>query len=328
MRTINAKNYTLESIKYLKDKHSLNLGYWFIILMSTILLLSCGEKTISTKEKTQVICTTGVIADAMKNILPASFEVNTLMGPGVDPHTYKSKTSEMKELMNADAIIYNGIHFEANLIEAINTIGENSFVLGLGDIVPKERLRTTNEFGTNYDPHFWHDVNLFATSIKLAGEELSSEFPKSKLYIDSATTAYTKELFTVEKYVNYEITKIPDSLKVLITAHDAFGYYGKAFGIEVQGVQGISTASDISIRGIKELKDFIISRKIPSIFVENSVSEKNIKAVIEGCKDQGLDLKIGGTLYSDGLGDKKSGAETYIKMIKKNTNTIVSALSK
>jgi len=299
---------------------------FFSFLTTTI--LNCGKNSKSSNiNNIKVICTTDVISDAIKKILPLNFDVISLMGPGVDPHTYKSKASEMKKMMNADAIVYNGIHFEANLIDAITEIGKTGFVVSLGDIVPKERLRKTTEFGTDYDPHFWHDVNLFATAIELAGKQFSVKFPNSKNYIDSATASYTKSLYAIEIYVKSEMAKIPDSSRVLITAHDAFGYYGRAFGIKVKGVQGISTASDISIRGITELTDFIVSRNIPSIFIENSVSEKNINSVIEGCEAKGLNIKIKGPLYSDGLGDEKSGADTYIKMIKKNTNTIVSGLS-
>lgn len=301
----------------------------YTLALGLLLLSSCGEPGQDlNSDRTQVICTTGLIADAIKNILPKSFEVKSLMGPGVDPHTYKSKTSEMKDMMAADAIVYNGIHFESNLMDAISNISKSSFVIGLGEIVPQKRLRKTTEFGTAHDPHFWHDVNLFATSIQLAGEKFAKQYPQAKSFIDSATATYTKELFETEEYVKSAINQIPDSSRILITAHDAFGYYGRAFGIEVKGVQGISTASDISIRGITELTEYIVSKNIPSIFIENSVSEKNIISIIEGCKAKGLDLKTGGTLYSDGLGDTKSGAETYIKMIKKNTNTIVSALSK
>lgn len=300
----------------------------YLLSFLTISLLSCGGNSdYSDNKKIKVICTTGVIADAIQKILPPNFEVTSLMGPGVDPHTYKSKTSEIKTMMNADAIVYNGIHFETNLIDAITEIGKTGFVLSLGDIVPQERLRKTTEFGTNYDPHFWHDVNLFATSIELAGKQFSEKFINSKNQIDSATAAYTESLYELESYVQNEMAKIPDSSRVLITAHDAFGYYGRAFKIEVKGVQGISTASDISIRGITELTDFIVSRNIPSIFVENSVSQKNINSIKEGCKAKGLNLKIGGPLFSDGLGDVQSGAENYIKMIKKNTNTIVGGLS-
>ena len=301
------------------------ISVFFVIIGS---VLSCTQKNVSPNEKTTVICTTGVISDAIGNILPNNFEVIALMGPGVDPHTYKSKASEMKSMMSADVIVYNGIHFESNLIDAIKELEKTGFVISLGDIVPENRLRKTTDFGTAHDPHFWHDVNLFATSIKLAGEQFSLNFPQAKTYIDSATISYTKSLLETEKYVHDEIAKIPDSSRVLITAHDAFGYYGRLFGIEVKGVQGISTASDISLRGITELTDFIVERKIPSIFVENSVSEKNINSVIEGCKSKGLNVTIGGTLYSDGLGDSESGANTYIKMIKKNTNSIVSALTK
>ena len=298
------------------------------LLILTGIIISCGEEQVSQNNKIEVICTTGVIADAVSNILPEDFKVSSLMGPGVDPHTYKSKTSEMKRLMNAKAVVYNGIHFESNLIDAIEEIAKKSFVISLGDIVPQERLKKTTDFGSAYDPHFWHDVNLFATSIKLSGQRFALKFPDFKVYIDSATESYTKKLFKTERYVRNEIAKIPDSSRVLITAHDAFGYYGRLFGIDVKGVQGISTASDISIRGITELTEFIVSKNIPSIFVENSVSQKNINSVVEGCKSKGLNLTIGGTLYSDGLGDSKSGANTYIKMIKKNTNTIVSALTR
>lgn len=299
------------------------------VLISSLILFSCSGDPSgnNSSDKTQVICTTGVIADAMSNILPPAFEVKSLMGPGVDPHTYKSKTSEMKELMKADAIVYNGIHFEANLIDAIENIAQSSFVVSLGDIVPKERLRATADFGSAFDPHLWHDVNLFATSIQLAGNEFATKFPTYKSYIDSATKDYTNSLFELENFIHQEIAKIPDSSRVLVTAHDAFGYYGRLFKIEVKGVQGISTSSDISLRGITELTDLIVSRRIPAIFVENSVSEKNIQSIMEGCKEKGLELKNGGTLFSDGLGDAKSGAETYIKMIKKNTQTIVSALT-
>ena len=297
----------------------------FILL---ILILSSCRDNKPTSEKKNIICTTNVIADAISNILPANFEVKSLMGPGVDPHTYKSKTSEIKNMKDADVIVYNGIDFESNLIDAIEEIGKSGFVISLGDLVPKDRLRKTTDFGSAYDPHFWHDVNLFATSVGLAGEQLSAKFPNSKKYIDSATASYTKKLLETESYVRSEISKIPSNARVLITAHDAFGYYGRTFGIQVKGIQGISTASDISIRGITELTDFIVSRNIPSIFVENSVSQKNIRSIIEGCQSKGLKLTIGGTLYSDGLGDVKSGADTYIKMITKNTNAIVSALGK
>lgn len=304
----------------------MKLSNYAALCAVVMVVFACNNPQKSNKK--QVICTTGLIADAVQNILPKEFEVSSLMGPGVDPHTYKSKSSELKALMSADAIVYNGIHFESNLIDALHEIEKTSFVIALGEIVPRERLRKTTEFGSNNDPHFWHDVNLFATAIKLAGERFSLKYPAHKAYIDSATNAYYNQLLVVEKATLQQIATIPDSSKVLITAHDAFGYFGRAFDIEVIGVQGISTASDISIRGITELVDMIVAREIPSIFVENSVSTKNIKSVIEGCAAKGLELKIGGTLYSDGLGDEASGANTYIKMISKNVQTITEALKK
>lgn len=294
-------------------------------IAASILIISCGEST-TQSNATKIVCTTGVIADAIQNIVPASYSVEAMMGPGVDPHTYKSKSSDLKNLLKADAIIYNGIHFEANLIDAIDGLKKKQFVISLGDIVPQEKLRSAAEFGDAHDPHFWHDVNLFRESISLAANQLKNQFKSDSAYIDSAANVYLTQLTETEQFVKTQMALIPDSSRVMITAHDAFGYFGRAFNIEVKGVQGISTSSDISIRGIKELTDFIVARKIPAIFVENSVSEKNIKSVAEGCEAKGHTLKQGGTLYSDGLGDAESGADTYINMIKKNTETIVSAL--
>lgn len=305
----------------------MKLLQYILIGSISIFTISCGgdapEKTSANKS---VVCTTGVISDAMSNILPASYSITSMMGPGVDPHTYKSKSSDLKKMMAADIIVYNGIHFEANLIDAIHNLSKSTTVVGLGNIVPEERLRSSTEFGNNFDPHFWHDVNLFAKSIDLAAKKFIQKFPKDSTYIDSASAVYLNALKATEKYVSEQMALIPDSSRVMITAHDAFGYFGRAFNIEVKGVQGISTSSDISIRGITELTDYIVSKKIPAIFVENSVSEKNINSVSEGCTSKGHQLKQGGTLYSDGLGDEASGADTYIKMIKKNTNTIVTAL--
>ena len=300
-------------------------NYIAIFALITTTFSCASDDTKRTNEKI-VICTTETISDAIKNILPSTFKVKALMGPGVDPHTYKSKSSDLKGLLSADAIVYNGIHFEANLIDAIHNMSKKQFVIGLGNILPQERLRSTTDFGTAYDPHYWHDVNLFATSINLASKLFVKQFPENAHFIDSATAVYIAKLKKTEEFVTNQLKLIPDSSRVIITAHDAFGYYGRAFNIEVKGVQGISTSADISIRGITDLTDFIVDRKIKAIFVENSVSEKNIKKVSEGCEAKGHILKQGGTLFSDGLGDEKSGANTYIKMIKKNTTTIVEAL--
>lgn len=291
-----------------------------------IITISCGSEAAQKNHEKVVICTTQTISDAIQNILPNTFKVEALMGSGVDPHTYKSKSSDLKKLLSADAIIYNGIHFESNLVDAIQNISKNKFVIGLGNIVPKDELIKTTDFGTTYDPHFWHDVNLFAKSIELASHLFTEQFPENSNYIDSATSVYISKLKETEEFVFKHLKSIPDSSKVIITAHDAFSYYGRAFNIKVKGVQGINTSADISIRGVTDLTDFIVAKKIKAIFVENSVSNKNIKSVSEGCEAKGHVLKQGGTLFSDGLGDKNSGADTYIKMIKKNTTTIVEAL--
>lgn len=299
---------------------------FFLTLITIVFITGCNSSEEAKSEFT-IVCTTNILAEGISNIVPPNFSVNALMGPGVDPHSYKSKTQDLKNMSNADLIIYNGLHLEMNLVDAIEHLAKTQFVINMGESLPKENLIKVADFANAYDPHFWHDVQLFKVAILNASKHISTKFPTHKSYIDSAASSYVEQLDKLHKWITTEIKKIPAEKRVLVTAHDAFNYYGAAYGIEVIGVQGISTASDISVRGITNLTNKIVQMQIPAVFIENSVSEKNIQSVIEGCESKGLNLKQGGTLYSDGLGDVKSGADTYIKMIQSNTSTIVKALA-
>lgn len=296
------------------------------ILITALVLAGCTRSE-NQKSEFTVVCTTNILADGISHIVPNNFKVISLMGPGVDPHNYKSKTQDLKNMSTADLLVYNGLHLEMNLVDAIEHLAQTKFVINMGESLPKANLIKVADFANAYDPHFWHDAQLFKIAIENAAQQIASKFPAHQSYIDSATSNYLRELEALHEWNTAEIKKIPAEKRVLVTAHDAFNYYGAAYGIEVIGVQGISTASDISIRGITNLTSKIVQMQIPAVFIENSVSEKNIKSVIEGCQSKGLNLKQGGTLYSDGLGDIKSGADTYIKMIKANTSTIVKALA-
>jgi manganese/zinc/iron transport system substrate-binding protein len=296
------------------------------ILIISVLFTACANGS-TNNSKIKIVCTTNIIAEGLTNIVPESFDVKALMGPGVDPHSYKSKTQDLKDMNNADILIYNGLHLEMNLMGALQQLSTKKFVINMGKSLPEEQLIQVADFANAYDPHFWHNVELFKLAIQNAAKQIASTYPTHKNYIDSAANNYIQKLTELHSWNQTQINKIPAKKRVLITAHDAFNYYGATYGIEVVGVQGISTASDISIRGITNLTNEIVSKQIPAVFIENSVSDKNIKSVIEGCKSKGLNLKQGGILYSDGLGDSLSNADTYIKMIKANTTTIVKALA-
>lgn len=297
------------------------------IILSIVCFLGCTSKSGTNSNTVKIVCTTNIIGNAIQNIVPPNFEIKTLMGPGVDPHSYKSTTNDLKAMSAADIIIYNGLHLEMNLISALEELSKTKLVINMGETINPKALITVSESSSVPDPHFWHDVDLFSIAVQNTALEIANKHPQYKSYIDSASNTYKLKLDTLTKWVKTNIDKIAKAKRIMITAHDAFNYYGKAYKLEVIGVQGISTASDISVRGITDLTQKIIDLKIPAIFMENSVSRKNINAVIEGCKAQGLNLKEGGVLFSDGLGDKNSNADTYIKMIKHNTTTIVKALT-
>lgn len=295
-------------------------------VICTVLTSGCSNENATSNSKVQVVCTTGLIADAISNILPENYEITALMPAGVDPHTYKSTTKDLKALSNADIIVYNGIHFEANLVDAIEELGKQKLTLPLGELVDEKKLISTSDFGASHDPHFWHDIQLFKESIEAAGKKLASTYSQDSLTIAQNTLAYSEKLNKTWTSSDSLIQLIPETQRTLITAHDAFSYYGRLFNIQVKAVQGVSTATEAGLRDITLLTDFIVNNSIPAVFVENSVSDRAIKSIIEGVESKNQKLILGGTLYSDGLGDTQSGAETYIKMILKNTTTISEAL--
>ncbi len=271
-----------------------------------------------------VVCTTGMVADLARNIGGEQVAVTSLMGAGVDPHLYKPVPSDIRKLRDADLIFYSGLHLEGKMAEVLGNLAKSQPVFAVAEYLPTEELLSTEEGA--YDPHIWFDVTLWTEASKVVEEVLVDYDPdRAETYRQNAE-AYRSKLAELDRYAREQIVTIPESRRVLITAHDAFRYFGKAYGIQVKGIQGISTESEASVRAINELVRFITDQKIKAVFVESSVSDRNMKALLEGCERNGHAVQIGGELFSDAMGKDGTPEGTYPGMVRHNVDTIVKAL--
>lgn len=299
-----------------------------ILFTFIIALFSCK---LSTKEDTQkistIVCTTGMIGDVVKNIVGDQIKVVTLMGPGVDPHLYKATQGDLKLLNEADVIVYNGLHLEGKMGEIFEKLEKQKNIIVATDAIPKADLINNTEFKGAYDPHIWFDVTLWNTSTNYISKklcELVSDSIAQKF--KSNTQQYTERLISLNDAIIANFNNIDAERKVLITAHDAFGYFGRAYGFEVRGLQGISTTSEYGLKDVSDLVNFIIEREIKAVFVETSVASKSLEAIVEGCMEKGHEVKIGGKLYSDAMGKEGTPDGTYIGMVKHNVKTILKGI--
>jgi manganese/zinc/iron transport system substrate-binding protein len=289
-------------------------------------LLGCTSKESTKDNKLLIVTTTGMIRDAVQNIVGEQAEVIALMGPGVDPHLYKATQGDLKKLTSADLVFYNGLHLEGKLGEVLEKLARTKPVVAVADHLPDSLLRKVEGFQGAYDPHIWFDVSLWSRAVGVMGDYLKQfDTEHADLYTVS-TNRYRQRLDSLHAQVHEQIQRLPEEQRVLITAHDAFGYFGDAYGIDVRGLQGISTVAEFGLRDVTNLVDFIIARKIKAIFVETSVSEKSINAVVEGCRTKNWQVQIGGSLYSDALGEEGTPEGTYIGMVNSNVKTIIESL--
>jgi manganese/zinc/iron transport system substrate-binding protein len=272
----------------------------------------------------KVLVTTGMIADLVENIGGSSVEVTALMGSGVDPHLYKATQGDVRRLLQADVIFFNGLHLEGKMQDMFDKLQRKQPVFAVSENIPQNHLR---HFGpTAHDPHIWFDVSLWLMAGETVLQKLSAQDPEHQADYQANAQAYFAKLKTLDAWVRAQIMQIPAEQRVLITAHDAFGYFGDAYGMEVRGLQGISTATEFGLRDIKILKDVITERKIKAVFVESSVPKKFIESLVAGVQESGHQLVIGGQLYSDAMGLAGTPEGTYIGMVTANVNTLVSAL--
>jgi len=299
------------------------------ILGIFIFLVSCNLPEKSEKDhnqKIKVVATTGMLYDAAKIIGGEKIEPIAIMGPGVDPHLYKATQGDLQKLRSGDLIIYNGLMLEGKMGEILERLSSNKNILAAAESIPDSLLNSSEMYENAFDPHVWFDVKLWKRVVKSITISIAQTDSSNAEYYHQNASQYLNILDTLDQYVSINISTIPKSQRVLVTAHDAFGYFGKAYDMDVVGLQGISTVSDFGLRDIADLTDLIIEREVKAIFVETSVSDKAIKAVINGCRERGHSVVIGGSLYSDAMGEFGTFEGTYIGMVKHNVDVITNSL--
>lgn len=302
------------------------IGSTILILIIGIFLTGCGEnKGASDNEKPKVVTTTTIIADVMKQLSGDLVEIEALMGPGIDPHLYKASAGDVKRMANADMVVYNGLNLEGKMGEVFQNIKGKIIFAANGEIDESKLL----DFETNpghFDPHVWFDVQIWKSSTMRMAEGLKELDPKNSAEYDIKLEKYLAELDKLDKYVRERVAELDENKRILITAHDAFKYFGNQYGFEVKGLQGISTDAEVGTLEIRNLANYIVEKEIKAVFIESSVPRKNIEALQEAVKAKNFEVKIGGELYSDSTGDVGTAAESYIGTFKENIDTIVDAL--
>lgn len=301
----------------------------FIILI--FLVVGCGggddsDDVSKAPEKYNVVATTGMIANAAMNVGGDKVKVTALMGPGVDPHLYKASEGDVSRMSNADLILFNGLHLEGAMAEVLEKIGARANTFAVSFAVDEESLLSPPEFEGAHDPHLWFDVELWMHVVEGIRDKLIElDSDNAANYTENAAN-YLIQLDSLHNYVREQSERVAPEQRILITAHDAFNYFGKAYGFEVRGLQGISTAAEAGTADVQDLAQFIAEKKIPAIFVESSVPVRTIEAVQAAVKARGFEVKIGGELFSDAMGSPDTPEGNYIGMVSHNINTIVSAL--
>ncbi|WP_452601553.1 metal ABC transporter solute-binding protein, Zn/Mn family [Pontimicrobium sp. MEBiC06410] len=298
-----------------------------IILSIALVILSCESETKKENGKLNVVTTTTMITDLVKNIGGDYIELQGLMGSGVDPHLYKASAGDVSKLTNADIIFYNGLHLEGKLVEVFEKMGNQAkSQIALAEALDKSTLIGSEYFASNYDPHVWFDIDYFKTFAKEVTKVLSKKDPKNAANYAENEKQYLEKLEALKAKLSSVIDKLPKEKRILVTAHDAFNYFGKAFQFEVVGLQGLSTATEAGVQDVQKLAAFIIEKNVKAIFVESSVPKRTIEALQAAVKSKDHEVAIGGTLYSDALGDAGTIEGTYIGMFEYNVNTIIEAL--
>ena len=299
-----------------------------LLLLLALLLAACGGAADNgaADGKLNVVATTGQIGDIARHVGGEHVAVTALMGPGVDPHLYVASEGDVGKLAKADVIFYNGLFLEAQMEDVLRQLGERKPSLAVSAAIDPAQLLPWADHADEYDPHIWFDVKLWMQATEAVRDGLiAADAPNAGAYKANAA-AYLAELEKLDAYVQEQVNRVPADKRVLITAHDAFHYFGRAYGFDVRGLQGISTAAETSTADVRALADFIAEKQIPAIFIESSVPVRNVEALQAAVGDRGFQVKIGGQLYSDALGAPDSDASDYIGMVRHNIDTIVPAL--
>lgn len=294
-------------------------------LIAVTVLLSGGVQALSAAPLT-VVATTGMIADAARAVGGDAVTVSALMGPGVDPHSYRQTRSDIVAMTKADLVLWHGLYLEAQMEDFFADLGKKRRVVAVAEAVDTSRLLGHQDYAGRYDPHVWMDPALWSDVVVAVRDALTEAQPAEAAAFKANAEAYLAELAALDTYSREVLASVPQGSRVLLTAHDAFSYFGRAYGYEVIGIQGISTQSEAGLNRVSELVDLLVSRKIAAVFVESSVSDRNIRALIEGAAAKGHEVRIGGELFSDAMGETGTYEGTYLGMIDHNVTLITKAL--
>jgi len=322
-----------------------NSGNLFPVLLVLVILTGCGgpgnnpnpqavsfetagaEGSDESARKLNIATTTAMVTDIVTVVAGDRATVTGLILGNQDPHMYPPGSNDVKTMLAADAVFYSGLMLEGRLGDEFALVGRKGKpVFPVTERLDRQTLREPPEFEGHWDPHVWMNVKLWSECVSYIATELGTLDATSANDYQARADVYRKQLTELDSYIRKVISTIPEEQRFLVTAHDAFGYFAQAYGIEVRAIQGISTDSEAGISDINSLVDFIVENKVPAIFIESSVSQKNIEAVIEGCESRGWTLKIGAELYSDAMGDPGKYEGTYIGMMDHNATKIARAL--
>lgn len=272
----------------------------------------------------RVLATTTIVADLVRQVAGDEVEIDCLMGPGVDPHSFKATPRDADRLARADLVFASGLHLEGKLAALLERLARRKRVTSVADSIPKDRLIEVS--AGLYDPHVWFDPKLWSACVEAVVEPLAERVPTGRPQFEAAAAEYCRRLASLDDALQKRIATIPESRRVLVTSHDAFRYFGRAYSLDVVGIQGTSTESEAGLNDINRLVDLVVSRKIPAVFVETSVADRNVTALREGARARGHDVRLGGRLYSDALGGPESDAGTLEVALRANVDVLVAAL--
>lgn len=319
------------------------LKYVLALFAAVLVLVGCGsenevggpgnrsnnETGESTNGETiEIVATTTMITDLVKIIGGDQVEVSGLMGPGIDPHGYQATASDVSDMQAADIVVYNGMHLEGQMGEVFSELeAADKTVFVLEEVISEEDMLDSDDESLPVDPHIWFSVPLWTQASDYITASLSEYDPEHAEYYQSNNEAYQAELEELDTYIRERVEEVPENSRYLVTAHDAFNYFGDEYGFEVVGLQGLNTQTEAGTRDVSDLAQFIVDQEINAIFIESSVPTRTIESLQEAVEQRDWEVEIGGELYSDALGDEEQDAETYIKMYKQNIDTIVSALN-
>ena len=298
-----------------------------IYILIAFSIISCKQTEKNDDNKLKVVATTTMIKDLVHHLGGDQIEVQGLMGAGVDPHLYKASEGDVSKLLEADIIFYNGLHLEGKLVDVFEKMeSQNIRTIAVGESLEKSELIGSDYFASNYDPHIWFSVENWKTITLFVTSKLMEADAKNEAFYKSNSNKYISELNQLQEELLKKIETLPANKRILVTAHDAFSYFGKAYGFQVVGLQGLSTATEAGVQDVQKLANFIIENEVKAIFVESSVPKRTIEALQAAVTSKGHDVNVGGTLFSDALGNPGTPEGEYTGMFKYNVNTIVNAL--